>query len=122
MIERNKRISLCLPLFGAMVLTLLLFSADIRFSLPAQAKENIKRSSHDPEPSRHLNVVLPAISCLACARRIERKLRQTAGIISVTVSFLPEVKMDIFYNAKLVSEETVFKLVASEGYRVEKLK
>ncbi|MDR2699597.1 MAG: heavy metal translocating P-type ATPase [Nitrososphaerota archaeon] len=61
--------------------------------------------------------IIVGMTCEACAKRVERTLQKTAGILEVSVNFTTE-KALIKYDPQIVKLSTLKQVVISAGYKV----
>lgn len=61
---------------------------------------------------------IKGMHCTSCAMNIDGALEDTEGVISAETSYAKS-QVTVSYNAQVVSEKTLRKIIAAEGYQVE---
>lgn len=67
----------------------------------------------------NLNLTICGMHCATCARKIEKVLASTKGILSVTVNFSTENTI-ITYDEKVIDEKKIIKIIEKLDYKPKK--
>ena len=70
--------------------------------------ENTQRGTFD----------ISGMYCAACARRIERRMRKTAGVLQVQVNLATE-RMDVSYDGEVINEVGISRVIEQVGFGAE---
>lgn len=68
--------------------------------------------------SESIQLQVEGMSCGHCVKAVENGLGELKGIKSVVVT-LAEGLVDVSYNSKLISLETIKEVLAEDGYTVK---
>ena len=61
---------------------------------------------------------ISGMHCAACARRIERRMHKTAGVLQVQVNLATE-RMDVSYDGEVIDEVGISRIVEQAGFGAE---
>lgn len=61
---------------------------------------------------------ISGMHCAACARRIERRMHKTAGVLQVQVNLATE-RMDVSYDGEVIDEVGISRVVEQAGFGAE---
>jgi len=70
--------------------------------------ENTQRGTFD----------ISGMHCAACARRVERRMHKTAGVLQVQVNLATE-RMDVSYDGEVINEVGICRVVEQAGFGAE---
>ncbi len=67
---------------------------------------------------KEITIRVGDMHCAACSSRVEKVLNQTEGVKKANVN-LATLKAKVTYDGKVVSKESLFKVIEESGYTPE---